>query len=180
MIKVAKRKLDVTCDVAAYQPLLEDGTLQTFDTNYKVNPPLREKIDNDSLIRGIREGSIDVICSGHLPQDEESKNLEFDLAEFGIINLQTFGANLTALSKFIDWDVLLEKVTIGPRRVLNLETPKIEEDTKANLTLFDPQRTWMLDEKTNLSKSRNSPWFGKELKGKAVAVFNNTKHWFDN
>jgi dihydroorotase len=180
LIKAAKRKLEVTCDVAAYQPLLEDAMLQTFDTNYKVNPPLREKADNESLIRAIKDGSIDVICSGHLPQDEESKNLEFDLAEFGIINLQTFAANLTALSKFIEWDALIEKVTTGPRKVLNLEIPKIEEDTKANLTLFDPQRSWILDEKSNLSKSRNSPWFGKELKGKAVAVFNNTRHWFDH
>lgn len=180
LIKSAKRKLELTCDVTAYQALLEDTLLQTFDTNYKVNPPLREKSDNESLIRGIKEGTIDVICSGHVPHDEEGKNLEFDLAEFGIINLQTFGANLTALSKVVEWDVLLEKVTTGPRQVLDLEIPKIEEDTKANLTLFDPQRTWVLDEKSNQSKSKNSPWFGKELTGKAVAVFNNNRHWFDH
>jgi dihydroorotase len=180
LIRAAKRKLEVSCDVVAYQPLLEDNLLHDFDTNYKVNPPLREKVDNDNLIRGIREGTIDVICSGHLPQDEESKNLEFDLADFGIINLQTFGANLTMLSKSVDWDVLIEKVTHGPRQVLSMEVPSIAEDTKANLTLFDPERTWVLDEKSNHSKSRNSPWFGRELKGKTIAVFNNTKHWFDH
>ena len=179
MIKVAKRKLQVTCDVAAYQPLLEDSLLHTFDTHYKVNPPLREKADNEMLIRGIKEGASDVIYSGHLPQDEESKNLEFDLADFGITNLQTFGANLTSLSRFVEWETLVEKVTTGPRAVLNLEIPKIEEEAKANLTLFDPERSWVLDEKSNLSKSKNSPWYGKELKGKAVAVFNNTRHWFD-
>jgi dihydroorotase len=81
------------------------------------------------------------------------------------------------LSKFIDWDVLIEKVTIGPRKVLNLEIPSIKEDEKANLTLFDPEHTWILDEKSNFSKSRNSPWFGRELKGKTIAVFNNNKHW---
>jgi len=180
LIKAAKRKLEVSCDVIAYQPLLEDNLLTDFDTNYKVSPPLREKADNDSLIKGIKDGTIDVICSGHLPQDEESKNLEFDLADFGIINLQTFGANLCSLSKFIDWDILIDKVTTGPRNVLNMEIPKIEEDTKANLTLFDPGRAWTLDEKSNFSKSRNSPWFGKEMKGKAIAVFNNNKHWFDH
>lgn len=180
LIKAAKRKMQVSCDVVAYQPLLEDNLLRDFDTNYKVNPPLREKADNDSLIKGLREGTIDVISSGHLPQDEESKNLEFDLADFGIINLQTFGANLTSLSRFVDWDVLIEKVTTGPRNVLNCSHPVIAEDTKANLTLFDPERAWVLDERSNLSKSRNSPWFGKELMGKAVAVFNNTKHWFDH
>lgn len=179
LIKTAKRKLRVTCDIAAYQPLLDDSMLQAFDTNYKVNPPLREKADNEMLIRGLRDGVIDVICSAHLPQDEESKNLEFDLADFGIINLQTFGANLTMLSKILDWNVLLEKVTSGPRAVLNLEIPKIQEEAKANLTLFDPEREWVFDEKTNLSKSKNSPWYGKKLKGKAVAVFNNNKHLFD-
>lgn len=180
LLKSAKRKLKVSCDVAAYQPLLDDSMLSDFDANYKVNPPLREKVDNEALIKGLKDGTIDVLCSGHLPHDEESKNLEFDLADFGIINLQTFGANLTALSKNVDWDVLMEKITVGPRQVLNLEVPSIEEDTKANLTLFDPERSWVLNESSNLSKSKNSPWFGKELKGKAVAVFNNSKHWFDH
>jgi dihydroorotase len=180
LIKAAKRKLNASCDIAAYQALLDDSMLFDFDTNYKLNPPLREKSDNEALIRGLKDGTIDVICSGHLPQDEECKNLEFDLADFGIINLQTFGANLVSLSKNVAWDVLLEKVTSGPRKVLNLDIPQIEEETKANLTLFDPNRSWTLDEKTNLSKSKNSPWFGKEVKGKTVGVFNNTKHWFDH
>jgi dihydroorotase len=180
LIKSAKRKLNVSCDVTAYQALLDDSALFDFDTNYKVSPPLRERPDNDALIKGIKEGTIDVICSGHLPQDEESKNLEFDLADFGIINLQTFAANLVMLSKMIEWDVLIEKVTTGPRKVLNLEIPRIEEDTKANLTLLDPNKSWRLDEKTNYSKSKNSPWMGKEIKGKVAAVFNNNRHWFDH
>jgi dihydroorotase len=180
LIKAAKRKLQISCDIAAYQPLLEDTVLLDFDTNYKVNPPLRERVDNDALIKGLKDGTIDVICSGHTPHDVESKDLEFDLAEFGMINLQTFGANLTSLSKFVDWDILIGKVTHGPRTVLGLELPKIEEDEKANLTLFDPNRTWLFDEKANYSKSKNSPWLGKELRGKAVAVFNNTRHWFDH
>lgn len=180
LVKAAKKKLKLSCDIAAYQPLYDDSLLADFDTNYKVSPPLREKADNDALIRGLKDGTIDVICSAHLPHDDESKNLEFDLAEFGIIDLQTFGSHLTALSKNVDWPILLEKVTSGPRQVLNLEVPLIEEGVKANLTLFDPDKTWVLDEKTNLSKSKNSPWFGKELKGKAVAVFNNARHWFDH
>jgi dihydroorotase len=179
LLKAAKRKLKISCDVAAYQPLMDDNLLFGFDANYKVNPPLREKVDNDALMKGIKDGTIDVLCSGHLPHDQESKDLEFDLAEFGIINLQTFAANLTALSKSIDLDVLIDKVTIGPREVLKMEIPAIEEDTKANLTLFDPDRKWTFNESSNYSKSKNSPWFGKELTGKAVAVFNNGKHAFD-
>lgn len=180
LIRSAKKKLPLTCDITAYQPLLDDSMLAGFDTNYKVNPPLREKRDKDALIRGLNDGTIDVICSGHVPQDEESKNLEFDHADHGIINLQTFAANLVSLSKVVDWATLLEKVTVAPRKVLNIETPVIDIETKANLTLLDPSREWQLDEKTNLSKSKNSPWFGQTLTGKVVAVFNNTKHWFDN
>jgi dihydroorotase len=179
LIRAAKRKLNLTCDIASYQPLLDDSMLQSFDTNFKVNPPLREKVDNEALLKGLKDGTIDVICSAHVPHDEESKNLEFDLSEFGIINLQTFGANLAALSKNVDWDILIDKVTAGPRRVLSLEVPRIAEDEKANLTLFDPNKIWMLDDRTNLSKSKNSPWFGKELKGKAIATFNNSRHWFE-
>jgi dihydroorotase len=180
LIRSAKKKLPLTCDITAYQPLLDDSMLAGFDTNYKVNPPLREKRDKDALIRGLNDGTIDVICSGHVPQDEESKNLEFDHADYGIINLQTFAANLVSLSKVVDWATLLEKVTVAPRKVLNIETPVIDIETKANLTLLDPAREWQFDEKTNLSKSKNSPWFGQTLTGKVVAVFNNTKHWFDN
>lgn len=178
-VRLAKKKLNVTCDITSYQALLDDSMLSDFDTNYKVNPPLREKVDNDALIKGLKDGTIDIICSGHVPHDEESKNLEFDLADFGIIGLQTLGANLVALSKWVDWDVLLEKLTTNPRRLLNLDIPKIDLDEKANLTLFDPQRKWKFDDKTNLSKARNSPWFGREMTGKTAAVFNNGKHWFD-
>ena len=179
LIKAAKRKHQVTCDVAVYQALLDDSMLAGFDTNYKVNPPLRERADIDGIIKGLRDGTIDVICSGHLPQDEESKNLEFDRAEFGIIALQTFCANLTALSRFVDWDLLIEKVTKRPRQVLQFENPRIEDDAPANLTLIDPDHKWILNDESNFSKSKNSPWFGKELTGKAVAVFNNGKYWID-
>lgn len=180
LIRAAKKKLKASCDITAYQALLDDSYLSDFDTNYKVNPPLREKSDNDALIKALKDGTIDVICSGHTPQDEESKNLEFDLADFGIINLQTFGANLVALSKSVDWDVLIEKVTVNPRKLLNQELPRIDTDERANLTLFDPNRVWTFDEKTNQSKSKNSPWYGKEIIGKAVAVFNNNRQRIDD
>ena len=179
MIRTGKKKLNVSCSITAYQALLDDSLLSSFDTNYKVNPPLREKIDQDALIKGLKDGTIDVIISGHVPQDEESKSLEFDLADFGITNLQTTAANLVGLSKWVEWDVLLEKITIAPRQLLNLEIPLIDVDQKANLTLLDPDRVWKFDERSNFSKAKNSPWFGQEVTGKAVAVFNNGKHFFD-
>jgi len=176
LIKAAKKKgLSVSCDITGYQALLDDSLLMDFDTNYKVSPPLREKSDNEALIKALKDGTIDVLVSGHLPQDDESKFLEFDLADFGMINLQTFASQLASLARSVDMDELLEKVTTTPRTLLNLEVPKIEVDEKACLTLFDPDAEWTFDQEGNYSKSKNSPWLGKTLKGRAVAVFNNGK-----
>lgn len=176
MVRAAKKKgLNITCDITSYQPLMEDNLLVDFDTNYKLNPPLREKSDNEALIKGLNDGTIDVLTSGHLPQDEESKMVEFDMAEFGITNLQTFASQLVLLSKSVDMDDLIAKVTVAPRQILKMEVPIIEEDSKANLTLFDPSAEWTFDASQNFSKSKNSPWLGQTLKGKAVAVFNNGK-----
>ncbi|MBZ0245597.1 MAG: dihydroorotase [Cyclobacteriaceae bacterium] len=174
-----KKKLNLTCDIAAYQALLDDSLLEDFDTNYKVNPPLREKVDLNALIGGLKDGTIDVLTSGHLPQDTESKVLEFDHADFGIINLQTFASQLASLSRHVDVHVLVEKVTGAPRKLLKLTIPTIEKDEKANLTLFDPTEKWVFTEESSYSKSKNSPWIGKEIVGKAKAVFNNSKFWMD-
>ncbi len=179
LIRAAKKKLNVSCDVTVYQALLDDSVLFDFDTNFKVNPPLREKQDNDALIKGLKDGTIDVLTSGHTPHEEESKNLEFDLSDFGMINLQTFASNLVTLSQAVELEVLIEKITSNPRKLLGLDVPKIDVEEKANLTLFDPNKTWTFDEKVNLSKSRNSPWLNKEIKGKAVAVFNNGRTRID-
>lgn len=180
MIRAAKKKgLQVTCDITGYQALLDDSLLNDFDTNYKLSPPLREKSDNDALIKGLKEGVIDILTTGHLPQDDESKLLEFDQADVGMINLQTFASQIASLSKSVEMEALIEKVTSAPRALLNIEVPKIEEEAKANLTLFDPNAEWTFTAKSNLSKSKNSPWLEKELKGRAVAVFNNNKHWLD-
>lgn len=180
LIRAAKKKFSVSSSITSYQALLDDSMLAEFNTNYKVNPPLREKADADALIKGLKDGTIDVICSGHVPQDEESKNVEFDMADFGMISLQTFASNIVSLSKWVDYDILIEKIAHAPRRLLKMEIPKIEVDEKANLTLLDPDKVWSLNEKTNFSKSSNSPWWSKQLVGKVAAVFNNGKYWIDN
>jgi dihydroorotase len=179
LIRAAKKKMNVTCDITVYQSLLDDSLLSDFDTNYKVNPPLREKHDSDALLKGLKDGTIDVLTSGHTPHEDESKNLEFDLADFGMINLQTFAAQLATLSQTVELELLIEKITVNPRRLLGLDIPKIDVDEKANLTLFDPNRTWTFDEKANFSKSKNSPWLNKEIRGKSVAVFNNGRTRID-
>lgn len=177
--RAKKRGLKVSCDITGYQPLMDDSLLQEFDTYYKVNPPLRERADNEALIRGLKDGTIDVLCSGHVPHDDESKNLEFDLADFGIINLQTFASQLAALSEEVEMEDLLEKVTSNPRRILNREVPRIDVEAKANLTLFAKSLEWTFTTADNYSKSKNSPWLGQKRTGKVVATFNNSRHWLD-
>jgi dihydroorotase len=181
MIKAAKKKgLKVTCDVAAHQLLLDDSHLVNFDTNYKVNPPLRGPETIKALVKGIKDGTIDVLVSDHRPEDEEGKKLEFDRAAFGMLGIQELGAMIQEISKQVDLNLLIEKITYQPRRLLGLEIPAIRKGQKAVLTFFDPSKKWFFDESSNQSKSRNSPNFGKELTGKAVAVFNNGKVLLDS
>ncbi|MDH5476174.1 MAG: dihydroorotase [Cyclobacteriaceae bacterium] len=175
-VRAAKKKgLNVTCDVAAFQALFDDSALNTFDTNYKVNPPFREKEDINAIIKGLKDGTIDVIVSSHTPHDEESKKLEFDLADFGITGLQTVAHSIQELAKKVDLPLLIEKLTTSPRNLLGLPHPEIAEGENANLTLFAPELEWTFDSATNKSKSVYSPYFGKTLRGKAVAVFNKGK-----
>ncbi|MBS1950248.1 MAG: Dihydroorotase [Cytophagales bacterium] len=176
LIRAAKKKgLTISCDCTGYQPLLLDTELKSFDTNYKVKPPLREKKDADALLKGLEDGTIDILCTGHLPVDDENKFLEFDQANFGMINLQTFASQLSTLSEEVKMENLILKVAEQPRQLLNLEIPLIDVDQKANLTLFDPGAEWEFSQENNFSKSKNSPWLGKKIKGRAVAVFNNGK-----
>ena len=180
MIKAAKRRgMKVSCDVAVHQLLLDDSNLVDFDTNFKVNPPLRGKKTIRALLNGIKDGTIDVLVSDHRPEDEEGKKLEFDLASFGIIGIQEMGSLIQELTEQIPMEVLLETVTTNPRKLLGLEVPTIEKGKPAVLTLFDPRKTWRFDQRSNQSKSHNSPYFGKELTGKVKAVFNNGKVYLD-
>ncbi len=180
LIKAAKRKgLAVSCDVAAHQLIYHDGLLEDFDTNYKVNPPLRDPKTIKNLRKALQEGLIDVLVSDHHPQDEEGKKLEFDLACFGMIGIQEMPALISQLAADIDLGRLIEALTYAPRKLLNLPIPSLKPGQPAVLTLFDPNKKWILDDRSNQSRSRNSPQFGKELIGKAVAVFNGTKSLVD-
>jgi len=180
MIKSAKKRgLKVSCDVAAHQLLLDDSKLTNFDTNYKVNPPLRGTKTVKALINGLKDGTIDVLVSDHRPEDEEGKKLEFDLAAFGMLGIQEMGAMIQEISKHVNLELIIEKLTYQPRHLLGLEIPSIKKGQPAVLTLYDPSRKWLFDAKSNQSKSRNSPNYGKELNGKAVAVFNNGQMLLD-
>ncbi|MCG8322288.1 MAG: dihydroorotase [Cytophagales bacterium] len=178
--KAKKSGLAVTCDVAVHQIAFDDKALVNYDTNFKVNPPFRQSNDNRALIKGLKDGTIDLIVSAHNPQDEESKNLEFDLADFGIIGLQTFIAVIIGHYRGIPPEDLIPSFTIKPREILGLPVPQIKVGEIADLTLFDPEKKWDYSEESNLSKSKNSPFLGQTLTGKSVGVFNNGKAYLED
>lgn len=168
-----KKGLKVTCDVAAHQIAFDDSVVNTFDTNYKVFPPFRTKDDVAALLQGLVDGTIDAVCSDHTPEDVENKNLEFDLANFGIIGLQTSFAVLnTQLKKHTQLNAIVEKFTDRPRQILSLPTFTIEENAQANLTLFDPDLKWTFTTEMIRSKSKNTPFTDQEFSGKALAICN--------
>jgi dihydroorotase len=179
LIKKAKSSgLKITCGVAAINLLLEDSCLKDFDTNYKLEPPLRTKKDIQALRLGIENKTIDVIVSDHSPQDTECKDLEFDLANVGIINLQTaFNCAFEAL-KEKNIEAIIANLSTNPRLILGLKNIEIKEKQEANLTLFTLHDNFILTQKNNTSKSKNSPFFDKKLSGKVLGIVNGTKNYF--
>lgn len=181
MIQEAKNEgINVTSEIAAHQIALTDTALVDFDSNYKTLPPLREDIDAEALIEGLKDGTIDVIVSDHTPQDIECKQKEFDLAEFGIIGLQTaFPIACTHLIEHIGIEGIIQKMAINPRTILQLDVPVIEKEFSANITLFNPTKKWTLTKEMLVSKSANTPFIGTEFTGKVLGIINNDTIDFD-
>ena len=174
LVRRAKKKgLQVTCDVAIHQLIYTDDAVLEFDSVYKVNPPFRTKKDIKALIKGLNDGTIDAIVTAHQPQDEENKKLEFDDAANGMNNMQVILPFLNLLKNDIPFELLISKITSGPRSILGFENPIIAKGEKANVTLIQPTKKWVFNSKTNMSKSINSPLYEQELTGQVVAVFNN-------
>ncbi|WP_158826680.1 dihydroorotase [Mucilaginibacter lacusdianchii] len=172
LIREAKRKgLPVTCDVAAHHLVLTDEGLLGFDSQFKVKPPLRTQIDVDALIEGLKDGTIDAIVSQHTPHEKEFKEVEFEIAAYGIIGLQT--AFSLAIQAGLSAELIVEKLAVNPRNILNVAIPVIENDQPASLVVFDTEAEWTFDTKSNRSKSSNSPFIGQNLKGKVVLTCNN-------
>jgi len=163
-IREAKAEgLNVTSDVSIYQLIFQDTDLMDFDPNLKAIPPFRGQEDRDALIAGLKDGTIDALVSNHQPQDFDSKFMEFDLANFGMAGLQTFLPAMVLLKKELGWELLIEKVTSGPRKIIG-------ESAQKSWTIFDPEANWNYDELSNKSLSSNSPWFNTELQGQVKYV----------
>ncbi|MBR9914973.1 MAG: dihydroorotase [Algicola sp.] len=172
LIREAKRKkLDVTCSVAIHNVMFSDDSLKTFDTNYKVLPPLRTQQDIDALKEGLKDGTIDIVTSDHNPMDIEHKKIEFDHASYGTIGLESaFGA----LNSIFTVKKTIELLTRGKER-FGIEPSTIREGQKANLTLFNPNGNHIFTEEDILSTSKNAIFKGYELKGYVYGVIANNQ-----
>jgi dihydroorotase len=172
--KAKKAGVKVTCDVAAHHLVLSEDNLEGFDSQYKVKPPLRTKTDQKALIAGLKDGTIDAIVSQHTPHEIEFKDVEFEIASFGIIGLQTVLP--LALKSGLSPEMIVEKLAISPRKLLGIAIPGFDLGISANFILINPTEKWTLNEKSNKSKSYNSPFMGQELTGKVNLVYNNEQY----
>ncbi len=168
-----KRGVHVTCETCPHYFTLCDGDIGDYDTNRKMNPPLRTAADRAEIVAALADGTIDVIASDHAPHVSEEKDVEFDAASFGVIGLETsLGIALTYL---VDKDILMpadlvEKMSLVPNRILGLDGGTLSPGKRADITIIDPKTTWKVDPSTFFSKSRNTPFEGFDLKGYAHAT----------
>ena len=183
MVREAKAKgIKVTAEVTPHHFALTDDAVKTYDTNVKMNPPLRTRVDVDAIMDGLKDGTLDCIASDHAPHTIEEKEVEFEYAPNGIIGLETqIGLALTELyhKKILTLEQLIEKLAINPRRILKIPVPQIKKGEPANLTILDINSVWTVDKSKFLSRSINTPFDKKLLTGKAVAVINKQKMFFE-
>ncbi len=171
-------KLQVTCEVTPHHFTLTDEAVETFDTNTKMNPPLRTREDVVAMKEALRDGTIDVIATDHAPHTIDEKEVEYTVAPFGIVGMETaVGLSITELvnHNILSLYQLVEKLSTNPRRILSLPHITIADGELANLTLLDPSAEWVVDIRSFHSKSKNSPFHGKVLQGRAVGIINNGK-----
>ncbi len=169
--RAKKRKVRVTAEVCPHYLALTDEAVGTYDPNFKMNPPLRTAADRRGLLRGLRDGTIDVIASDHAPHAPEEKDVEFIYAPFGVIGMETsLGVVLTKLfhEKVLSLPNLIAKMTINPARILNLSKGTLAVGADADVTIIDLDREWVVDVANFRSKSRNCPFASSKLRGKAV------------
>ena len=184
LVRQAKKKgLNITAEVTPHHFSLTDESVKTYDTNFKMNPPLRSKEDMTAMIDGLKDGTIDCIASDHAPHSVEEKEMEFIYAPNGILGLETqLGITLTELyhKKILTLDQIIEKFAINPRKILRQKLPSIKAGEFANLTIFDPNQVWTVDVRKFKSKSKNSPFDKKLLTGKSVAVINKGQMFYQD
>ncbi len=168
-----KEKLRVTCSVTPYHLFFCEDDLAFYDTNLKVNPPLRTQEDRKALQKGIKNGIVDFIASHHQPQDWDNKVCEFEYAKNGMEGLESvFGVSRIC---GISAENFVKIQTENIRNIFNVDIPSINKGEKANITLFTPDDEYVFEEKNIFSKCRNNAFIGKTLKGKVIGIINGDK-----
>jgi len=174
LIRRAKgRGVHVTTEVCPHHFTLTDDSLRTFDSDYKMSPPLRSQKHVDACIAGLVDGTIDVICTDHAPHALEKKMRELDQAPFGIVGLETaLGLVITKLIEpgHLDWSTAIQKMTINPATILGIDKGTLRIGADADVTVIDSEALWTVDPKKFRSKSRNTPFKGWKLQGRADTV----------
>ncbi|MEC7822521.1 MAG: dihydroorotase [Candidatus Neomarinimicrobiota bacterium] len=175
LIKLFKSKSKlITAEVSPHHLYFSDDDIIDFNTNLKVGPPIRSKSDRKKLIEGIKNGTIDCIATDHAPHTIEDKETTFNDAEFGMIGLEScFGVVNKVLVKDNGMSLksLIEKLTVNPRKIMNINRDLFSIGEKAQITIFDPNEKWTFSEKNIYSKSSNSPFINHDLVGKVKYVF---------
>lgn len=172
LIAAAKKKgLNVSCSAALHNLFFTDENLKEFDSNFKVNPPLRTKADAEALIEGLKKGEVDFITTDHTPLNIELKQVEFDNADYGTLGLESaFGT----ANQLFGMEMAIALLTKGRERY-GLETPRIKEGEKANLTLFIPEEKYVFENEGIKSSSKNSAFIGSMLKGNVLGSISNNQ-----
>jgi dihydroorotase len=184
MVRQAKKDgINVTAEVTPHHFTLSDEAVLSYDTNTKMNPPLRTKKDIQAILEGLKDGTIDVIATDHAPHAIEEKEVEFNAAPFGIIGLET--ALGLVLSRLVDPGVLtlpqaIAKMTINPAKILRLERGSFKVGAPASFTVFDPNAEWTVDKNKLKSKSKITPFHNWNLKGKIFGLYNKGLWWQAN
>jgi len=178
--RAKERGINITTEVCPHHFDLTDEEIKrrNFDTNCKMHPPLRTQTDVDAMLEGLADGTIDAICTDHAPHASQEKEVEFIYAPNGIIGLETAWAiSVKQLLRpgILTLPQLIDKLTIQPRKILKLDIPKLEKGQKAEFTIFNTDELWSYQFEQIKSKSHNSPYIGQQLKGRAVAVYNNNR-----
>jgi dihydroorotase len=179
LIAAAKKKgLQITYSVTPYHLYFCDEDLSGYDTNLKVNPPLRTRADMHALQAALRAGEIDCIASHHSPQSWDDKTCEFEYAKNGMITLQTLYGTVNNILN--DTEALIKMLTENNRNIFDIARPVIEENSKACLTIFEPNTEFFFEEDMIVSKSKNSAFVGKIMKGKVLGIINKGKMVLNN